>query len=60
MGVLVSATAVAPTAVALAADQGQVTILYDAFGKDAAMKKDWGFSALVEVFRQAYSVRHRK
>jgi glyoxylase-like metal-dependent hydrolase (beta-lactamase superfamily II) len=49
VGVLVSATAVAPTAVALAADQGQVTILYDAFGKDAAMKKDWGFSALVEV-----------
>src|SRR4051795_3418204 len=28
---------------------GQITILYDAFGTDAAMKKDWGFSALVEV-----------
>jgi 7,8-dihydropterin-6-yl-methyl-4-(beta-D-ribofuranosyl)aminobenzene 5'-phosphate synthase len=28
---------------------GQITILYDAFGKDAAMRKDWGFSALVEV-----------
>lgn len=27
---------------------GQVTIIYDAFGKDPAMKKDWGFSALVE------------
>ena len=26
-----------------------ITILYDAFGTDAAMKKDWGFSALVEV-----------
>jgi glyoxylase-like metal-dependent hydrolase (beta-lactamase superfamily II) len=26
----------------------RVTILYDAFGKDPAMKKDWGFSALVE------------
>lgn len=26
----------------------QVTILYDAFGKNPAMKKDWGFSALVE------------
>jgi 7,8-dihydropterin-6-yl-methyl-4-(beta-D-ribofuranosyl)aminobenzene 5'-phosphate synthase len=50
VGVLASAIAVAPTAVALAADsKGQVTILYDAFGKDAAMKKDWGFSALVEV-----------
>ena len=29
--------------------KAQVTILYDAFGKDPAMKKDWGFSALVEV-----------
>ena len=28
---------------------GEITILYDAFGNDAAMKKDWGFSALVEV-----------
>lgn len=26
----------------------QITILYDAFGKDRAMKKDWGFSALIE------------
>src|SRR5258708_37734949 len=28
---------------------GQITVLYDAFGKDAAMRKDWGFSAPVEV-----------
>ena len=27
----------------------RVTILYDAFGKDASVRKDWGFSALVEV-----------
>jgi 7,8-dihydropterin-6-yl-methyl-4-(beta-D-ribofuranosyl)aminobenzene 5'-phosphate synthase len=27
----------------------EITILYDAFGNDPAMKKDWGFSALVEV-----------
>jgi len=27
----------------------QVTILYDAFGKVTAMKKDWGFAALVEI-----------
>ena len=27
----------------------RVTILYDAFGKDPAMKKDWGFSALIEI-----------
>lgn len=29
--------------------KSQITILYDAFGKDPAMKKDWGFAALVEV-----------
>src|SRR5262249_41638765 len=29
--------------------QSRITILYDAFGNDASMKKDWGFSALVEV-----------
>jgi 7,8-dihydropterin-6-yl-methyl-4-(beta-D-ribofuranosyl)aminobenzene 5'-phosphate synthase len=31
------------------AAESKITILYDAFGKDAAMRKDWGFSALVEV-----------
>src|ERR1700730_13996877 len=46
---LASVTAIGPTsAIAIAADN-QITILYDAFGKDAAMRKDWGFSALVEV-----------
>jgi 7,8-dihydropterin-6-yl-methyl-4-(beta-D-ribofuranosyl)aminobenzene 5'-phosphate synthase len=50
VGALASINVVAPIATAVAADsKGQVTILYDAFGKDAAMKKDWGFSALVEV-----------
>jgi 7,8-dihydropterin-6-yl-methyl-4-(beta-D-ribofuranosyl)aminobenzene 5'-phosphate synthase len=50
VSMLASTTALPPTATALAVDsKGQVTILYDAFGKDAAMKKDWGFSALVEV-----------
>src|SRR6266478_5265216 len=35
---------------ALAAEsRGGITVIYDAFGKDSAMKKDWGFSALVEV-----------
>jgi 7,8-dihydropterin-6-yl-methyl-4-(beta-D-ribofuranosyl)aminobenzene 5'-phosphate synthase len=28
---------------------GRITILYDAFGKPSELKKDWGFSALVEV-----------
>lgn len=27
----------------------RITILYDAFGKDASMQKDWGYSALIEV-----------
>ena len=44
-----SAAAMGPvTGVAVAADS-QITILYDAFGKDTAMRRDWGFSALIEV-----------
>lgn len=30
-------------------NKAQVTILYDAFGKPSAMRKDWGFAALIEV-----------
>ena len=35
---------------ALRTDQGkaQITILYDAFGKEAAMQRDWGYAAVVE------------
>jgi 7,8-dihydropterin-6-yl-methyl-4-(beta-D-ribofuranosyl)aminobenzene 5'-phosphate synthase len=29
-------------------EASRVTILYDAFGKNATLEKDWGFSALVE------------
>jgi 7,8-dihydropterin-6-yl-methyl-4-(beta-D-ribofuranosyl)aminobenzene 5'-phosphate synthase len=43
------AAVVAPAGMAAAEPNSQITILYDAFGSDAAMKKDWGFSALVEV-----------
>jgi 7,8-dihydropterin-6-yl-methyl-4-(beta-D-ribofuranosyl)aminobenzene 5'-phosphate synthase len=28
--------------------KSQITVLYDAFGKDPAMQKDWGYAALVE------------
>ena len=42
------ATLAAVTETTVAAES-KITILYDAFGDDAAMKKDWGFSALVEV-----------
>jgi len=30
------------------AEAARITILYDAFGRDAAFTKDWGFSALIE------------
>jgi 7,8-dihydropterin-6-yl-methyl-4-(beta-D-ribofuranosyl)aminobenzene 5'-phosphate synthase len=43
-----AATLATMTETAVAAES-KITILYDAFGKDAAMRKDWGFSALVEV-----------
>jgi 7,8-dihydropterin-6-yl-methyl-4-(beta-D-ribofuranosyl)aminobenzene 5'-phosphate synthase len=29
--------------------EDRITVLYDAFGRDASMTKDWGFSALIEV-----------
>jgi 7,8-dihydropterin-6-yl-methyl-4-(beta-D-ribofuranosyl)aminobenzene 5'-phosphate synthase len=43
------AAALFPARTAAADANGQITVLYDAFGTDAAMKKDWGFSALVEI-----------
>ena len=43
------AVVVAPADMAAAEPSSQITILYDAFGTDATMKKDWGFSALVEI-----------
>ena len=38
--------------------QDRITILYDGFGKPSGMKKDWGYSALVEYRRQAYPFRY--
>ena len=32
-----------------AASPARVTVLYDAFGRDPSVTKDWGFAALVEV-----------
>ncbi len=29
--------------------EAKITILYDAFGRDKSLKKDWGFSALIEI-----------
>src|SRR6201984_3950816 len=45
---MVRTTAQIGTAAA-AEPENRITILYDAFGKDASMRKDWGFSALVEI-----------
>jgi 7,8-dihydropterin-6-yl-methyl-4-(beta-D-ribofuranosyl)aminobenzene 5'-phosphate synthase len=33
----------------IAAARDRITVLYDAFGKNPMMKKDWGYAALVEV-----------
>jgi 7,8-dihydropterin-6-yl-methyl-4-(beta-D-ribofuranosyl)aminobenzene 5'-phosphate synthase len=44
-----SSRAEAAKAEAQAVTQNRITVLYDAFGKPSSMKKDWGFSALVEV-----------
>jgi 7,8-dihydropterin-6-yl-methyl-4-(beta-D-ribofuranosyl)aminobenzene 5'-phosphate synthase len=38
-----------PTPTATAAPPARITVLYDAFGKDATMTKDWGYAALVEI-----------
>jgi len=44
---LPSCAAARPTATA--AEPARITVLYDAFGKDATMTKDWGYAALVEI-----------
>ena len=48
--VLAGIVAMATSAANAAAEpESRITILYDAFGSDPAMTKDWGFSALVEI-----------
>jgi 7,8-dihydropterin-6-yl-methyl-4-(beta-D-ribofuranosyl)aminobenzene 5'-phosphate synthase len=46
---LPSCAATGPTPTATAAAPARITVLYDAFGKDATMTKDWGYAALVEI-----------
>lgn len=43
-----AASATAPCFAQAQASAGQITVLYDAFGKTSTMTKDWGFSALIE------------
>jgi 7,8-dihydropterin-6-yl-methyl-4-(beta-D-ribofuranosyl)aminobenzene 5'-phosphate synthase len=47
--ILPSCAATGPTPTATAAEPARITVLYDAFGKDATMTKDWGYAALVEI-----------
>ena len=49
LAMLVGAAILTVPSEASAAAESKITILYDAFGDDAVMKKDWGFAALVEV-----------
>src|ERR1700710_3155081 len=48
-GLLILVSMVAPVTAAAPEAKNQITILYDAFGPDPSLTKDWGFSALVEV-----------
>jgi 7,8-dihydropterin-6-yl-methyl-4-(beta-D-ribofuranosyl)aminobenzene 5'-phosphate synthase len=42
------AAAIGVSAANAQSSTGQITVLYDAFGKTSVMTKDWGFAALVE------------
>jgi 7,8-dihydropterin-6-yl-methyl-4-(beta-D-ribofuranosyl)aminobenzene 5'-phosphate synthase len=44
---LSSCATTSPTSAAT--ETARITVLYDAFGQDAAMTKDWGYAALVEI-----------
>ena len=54
-GILSVISIAAPTrAAAPPISKSQITILYDAFGTDPSMTKDWGFSAFVEIAGKRY------
>jgi 7,8-dihydropterin-6-yl-methyl-4-(beta-D-ribofuranosyl)aminobenzene 5'-phosphate synthase len=48
MGFWLLAATFSATVTAADANVARITILYDAFGKEAAMERDWGYSAFVE------------
>ena len=48
-GLLSLASMAAPVVAAAPEPKNQITILYDAFGADPSMIKDWGFAALIEI-----------
>jgi 7,8-dihydropterin-6-yl-methyl-4-(beta-D-ribofuranosyl)aminobenzene 5'-phosphate synthase len=47
-GILRGASPMVASEAQLSPAAGQITVLYDAFGKTSSMKKDWGFSAFIE------------
>src|ERR1039457_7299334 len=47
--ILAGCAATGSTATAAAAAPARITVLYDGFGKNAVMSKDWGYAALVEI-----------
>src|ERR1700726_2152994 len=49
VGILSLVSIAGPVTAAAPESKSQITILYDAFGTDPSMAKDWGFSALVEI-----------
>jgi 7,8-dihydropterin-6-yl-methyl-4-(beta-D-ribofuranosyl)aminobenzene 5'-phosphate synthase len=49
MWLLSSCATTLPAPPTTAASPARITVLYDAFGKDPAMTKDWGYAALVEI-----------
>jgi 7,8-dihydropterin-6-yl-methyl-4-(beta-D-ribofuranosyl)aminobenzene 5'-phosphate synthase len=49
VGILSLVSIAGPVTAAAPESRSQITILYNAFGTDSSMTKDWGFSALVEI-----------
>jgi len=49
VGILSLVSIAGPVTAAAPVSRSRITILYDAFGTDSSMTKDWGFSALVEI-----------
>ena len=47
-GMMMAAAAIGASPGHTQSSAGQITILYDAFGPTSTLKKDWGFSALIE------------
>ena len=45
---MISAAAIGASPAHTESSAGQITVLYDAFGPTSTLKKDWGFSALIE------------